>query len=99
MSGPFGAPDEHLVAQHIELLLRFTLHVDAASGFCVVVAGHTAEFPAGDGAGNGLAGDGHVQYQCIEIAAGLRKPAPLLDQKLRQCGEVGLVHGSVSLCY
>ena len=88
VAGPFGAADKDLVAQHVELLLGFALHVDTAALFFCVLAHGAAQFPQGDGPGDGFAGNGHVQDQGVEVATGTGKAAALLNQELGQGGAV-----------
>ena len=96
VAGPFGALDEDLVAQHVELFLGLALHIDAGAASGVVVAHDAAQLAKGPGPGNRLAGDGNVQDQGIEVAAGVGKAAPLFNEELGQRGAVAQGHRSLS---
>ena len=93
MAGPFGAANKHIVAQNIELFLRFTLHVDRATLFTPMISRDATQFAEGDRAGNRLAGQSNVKNQGIEIATGSGKTTSLFDQELRQGGALGQKHG------
>jgi hypothetical protein len=54
-----------------------------------VVTHHAGQLAIGHRFGNALAGQGHVKNQRVEIAAGRRETAALLDQELRQRRPVG----------
>ena len=100
VAAPVVGADEHVVADHVQLLLRFALHVDAgAAGNSVVVAQHAAEFTKGHRAGNGFAGQRHVQNQGVEVAAGTGEAPALLDQELGQRGAFGQRHGGLSVVF
>ena len=60
--------------------------VDIAPGDATCVAGRITELAEGNRTRDRLASDGHIEDQRVELAAGLREPAALLDQVLRQRG-------------
>jgi hypothetical protein len=86
VAAPFVGADEHVVADDVQLLLGLALHVDAGAALGRVITQHAAQLAKCHGAGNGFAGQRHVQNQRIEIAAGTREAAALLDQELGQGG-------------
>ena len=88
MSGPFVHAYEQIVAQHIEFLLGFALHVDGLAAISGLVAVHAAELAHGDSACNRFASQCHVQNQRIEVTAGAGKAASFFDQVLGQRGAV-----------
>ena len=87
------------MADDIERLVPLTLHRDSRLtvrlGGCAlggrrplreVVALGVCQFTKGHAAGDRLAGQGHIQDQGVEVAAGARVAAPFLDQELGQRG-------------
>ena len=69
---------------HVELLLRFALHIFAARR-TEIAADRTLRHSARDR----LARSRHIEDQRIEVAGRLRMPAALFDQELRQGGAIG----------
>ncbi|MDT4869970.1 hypothetical protein FQZ97_1050280 [compost metagenome] len=96
VAAPFRHLCEVLVADDVELFLLFTLHVDAGGDVGRGLAEHAAELTKGHRAGDGLAGQGHVEQQRVEVAAGAGKAAALFDQVLREREAAARGHGGLS---
>ena len=92
MSRPLGALHKDLVGEHVQLLLRFALHIDAIATFVAsVVAHHPRQLTKSHRTGNAFAGQGNVQNQGVEVAARAGEAAAFFNQELGQGAVVGLV--------
>jgi hypothetical protein len=85
-AAPFAAADHHVVRQHIELLLRFALHVLGAD-----IAQVTAQRPFGRHRRDRLDRRRHVHQQRTQVGGAL-DAVQLLDQEFRERG-ASQVHG------
>ena len=91
MAAPLRRAEKRIVGEHVELLLLFTLHVGLPDR--AVEAGEGA---VGNLAGDGLAGQGHVEDQRVELAGAVLVTAGLDDQELRQRGTSGEHHATAT---
>ena len=92
MTRPLGRADEDLIADDIERLLHFALHVDLRvrlRGGDELTAHRVAQLAEGHGARDRLGRERDVEDQRVERAARLRKAAALFDQVLRQRPSIG----------
>ena len=67
MTSPLVHAYEQVVAQHIEFLLGFALHIDGFAAVSRLVTVHAAQLAHGNRAGNRFASQRHIQNQRIEV--------------------------------
>jgi hypothetical protein len=80
--------NQHLVADDVERLLHFALHIDVTAG----IRPRIDERPERNLSGYRLARDRYVEDQSIEVTTRLRKAATLIDEVLRECARTGEGH-------